>query len=292
VDEREALIQTIIDNPNDDTARLVFADWQEEHGQAAHAELIRAQLAGTPEGNARAAELLARPEFASVVELGNTFERGFVTNARGYEDVRDDPEVSDYLEKVPLDRVLFVNCCDYGGNTWLGEDEARQLAAHPVARRVRLVRFFEWSLSGTALRELARSPHLLNLRDVVFNASSTEEAALAELLLAPSVRGVERVLLTGDNDWSGFAEPLARVLADPRAAHLRLLSVTSDFTAGSLADTLLAAPDLPNLRLHLPRRAEWLTAAVRAALEARYGARLTFADHSDPYTFVPSNSDW
>ena len=39
-----ALFQTILDNPEDDTARLVYADWLEEHGGQERAELIRVQI--------------------------------------------------------------------------------------------------------------------------------------------------------------------------------------------------------------------------------------------------------
>jgi uncharacterized protein (TIGR02996 family) len=43
MNDREALMQAIIDNPDDDLPRLVFADWLEEQGQADRAELIRCQ---------------------------------------------------------------------------------------------------------------------------------------------------------------------------------------------------------------------------------------------------------
>ena|GEM_PF-2544883 len=294
MDEREALIQTILDNPADDAARLVYADWQQEHGNEAHAELIRAQLAGTPEGDARAAELLARPEFAALTEF-NTFERGFVTDANGFGGYDGFGTSDDYfvaerltLPDVPLDRVLFVNCADYGDSRWPNPDSAAQIAAHPVARRIRRLGFFECSLDAAVLRAFAQSPHLLNLRDVVFNDCEADAEALADLLLAPSVRGVERLLLCGENpDWSGLAGPLARVLADPRAARLRVLSVTADQTAPSLADALLAAPDLPHLRVYLWDRAAWLTPQLRAALTTKYGARLAFANYVDPYSFAP-----
>jgi uncharacterized protein (TIGR02996 family) len=43
VNEREAFLRAICDNPDDDTARLVFADWLQEHGDEARAEFIRLQ---------------------------------------------------------------------------------------------------------------------------------------------------------------------------------------------------------------------------------------------------------
>jgi uncharacterized protein (TIGR02996 family) len=41
----EAFLQAMGDNPEDDTTRLVYADWLEENGQAERAELIRVQCA-------------------------------------------------------------------------------------------------------------------------------------------------------------------------------------------------------------------------------------------------------
>jgi len=42
--EREALMRTIIENPDDDVARLVFADWLEENGESERAEFIRLDI--------------------------------------------------------------------------------------------------------------------------------------------------------------------------------------------------------------------------------------------------------
>ncbi|MCI0702082.1 MAG: TIGR02996 domain-containing protein, partial [Planctomycetia bacterium] len=55
MDDRQALMAAIIANPQEDTPRLVFADWLQEHGDKhdqARAEFIRLQikLAQLPEG--------------------------------------------------------------------------------------------------------------------------------------------------------------------------------------------------------------------------------------------------
>jgi uncharacterized protein (TIGR02996 family) len=44
VSERAAFISAILDNLADDTPRLVFADWLQEHGEEARAEFIRCQI--------------------------------------------------------------------------------------------------------------------------------------------------------------------------------------------------------------------------------------------------------
>lgn len=42
--ERDALMRAILANPDDDLPKIVYADWQEEHGDPLHAELIRLLL--------------------------------------------------------------------------------------------------------------------------------------------------------------------------------------------------------------------------------------------------------
>lgn len=44
MDERAALLKAICENPDDDTPRLVFADWLQENGEEARAEFIRLQV--------------------------------------------------------------------------------------------------------------------------------------------------------------------------------------------------------------------------------------------------------
>ena len=90
-----ALLRTIRDMPDEDTPRLVYADYLEEEGNAPRAEFIRVQcaLARLPEGDPqrhaledRQHELLAEHECAwlgippdATDELTEwTFERGFV----------------------------------------------------------------------------------------------------------------------------------------------------------------------------------------------------------------------
>jgi uncharacterized protein (TIGR02996 family) len=42
--QEEAFIQAILDAPADESLRLIFADWLEEHGHGRHAEFIRLQI--------------------------------------------------------------------------------------------------------------------------------------------------------------------------------------------------------------------------------------------------------
>jgi uncharacterized protein (TIGR02996 family) len=42
--EHTALLRTVVSDPRDNTARLVFADWFEENGEPKRAEFIRLQV--------------------------------------------------------------------------------------------------------------------------------------------------------------------------------------------------------------------------------------------------------
>ena len=39
----DAFLQAILETPDDDTPRLIYADWLDEHGDVARAEFIRLQ---------------------------------------------------------------------------------------------------------------------------------------------------------------------------------------------------------------------------------------------------------
>jgi uncharacterized protein (TIGR02996 family) len=89
---RDELLQAVIENPDDDAPRLVFADWLENHGEGERAEFIRVQIElaklpnednRRPELEQREREFLARNESEWVKPIRDwvvscTFHRGFI----------------------------------------------------------------------------------------------------------------------------------------------------------------------------------------------------------------------
>jgi len=89
---RDHLLQAIIENPDHDALRLVFADWLEDHGELERAEFIRVQIElaklpnvdnRRPELEQRETALLARNESEWVKPIRHwvaswTFHRGFI----------------------------------------------------------------------------------------------------------------------------------------------------------------------------------------------------------------------
>ena len=100
MNEREALLKAVCDNPDDDTPRLVFADWLQENGEETYADFVRLQVRhgemlrhaapDTEEFARRARELWLRhggkwwaelPQVAGI-EWHDAFFRGFPERAR------------------------------------------------------------------------------------------------------------------------------------------------------------------------------------------------------------------
>jgi uncharacterized protein (TIGR02996 family) len=146
-----ALLRTIRDTPDDDTARLVYADFVEEEGDAARGEFIRVQiaLACTQEGDPlrsvledREHELLAENEHRWIGADCNSdglvtwrFERGFISELSATPSFMLN-EGADVCAAHPV-RMWRVQCtqqdmhgdlCEAGKRTWFSRLEAINLA--------------------------------------------------------------------------------------------------------------------------------------------------------------------
>ena len=88
----ESFLGHIRDNPDDDTTRLVYADWLEEHGQQDHATLIRLQCNQETTYPINAYEMVRdittreRDRLRSLFPYTSfRFERGFAVEAKNYD---------------------------------------------------------------------------------------------------------------------------------------------------------------------------------------------------------------
>jgi uncharacterized protein (TIGR02996 family) len=87
VDERNAILAKIVEDPDEDTPRLVFADWLEEHGEPDWAMFIRNQIQS---GIGCTAGLAGYSDWKYPLEpplldysSGLIFRRGFIDEWRG-----------------------------------------------------------------------------------------------------------------------------------------------------------------------------------------------------------------
>jgi uncharacterized protein (TIGR02996 family) len=113
-DTNEALMQAILDDPDDDGVRLVYADWLEEHGHTERAAFIRVQceLARLPEDDSRRTSLEAKerellPAFAEKT-LVRHFEKFLDEPPKGWDDEEEVRRLCREHRAVP---ILF----DQGG---------------------------------------------------------------------------------------------------------------------------------------------------------------------------------
>ena len=122
--EEAALLGTVIDHPEDDAPRLVYADWCQEDGQEARAEFIRLQVrlaAMSPadherlEVEARTATLLRKHE----AEWCESFPK--------------------WAQSSAIHRRGFVEILNLTGNDFVGKARSMFRKAPVVAARLRQV---------------------------------------------------------------------------------------------------------------------------------------------------------
>jgi uncharacterized protein (TIGR02996 family) len=211
--DHENFLQAIVADPDDDTPRLIYADWLEEHGNP-HGRFIRVQCAlerfglGDPRRltfEDEAEDLLAAHEEEWTARLRGgadnwTFRRGFV------EDVAADGE------------TFLANA-----NAWF--------AAFPL-RRVCL------RLPTGLMPALARDRHLVQLESLAFRGHFLRDRELRELLASPYLNRLTALDLREQGIETGGVRALAE---SPLISGLQLLDLGNNRAVGDQAVRALAA---------------------------------------------------
>src|SRR5262249_27548442 len=122
-DMARAFLEDVLANPDDDTPRLVYADWCEDHGDEARAELIRVQIKRTrlPAWDSRQASLRLREQqlvkqnetkwFAEMPKINGVrwegFRRGFVgvAHIQGYPTLRK--KAAEVWAAAPIEAITM-----------------------------------------------------------------------------------------------------------------------------------------------------------------------------------------
>jgi uncharacterized protein (TIGR02996 family) len=153
---REAFVQAIRDAPDDDTLRLVFADWLEENGEAARAEFIRVQIA------------LARPS------LNDEFGQGPL---RDRENELMEALIPEWLSALGIDAAQCGGSRGFIEELSLGVGEFLRRGEHLLrAEPIRVLRVRPAQPEVASLRELLASPaiHQLSELDLSGHCQSLE----------------------------------------------------------------------------------------------------------------------
>jgi uncharacterized protein (TIGR02996 family) len=220
----DALLAAILAHPDEDTPRLVYADWLDENGQPDRAEFIRLQCANARRDDEAAEErafqleernrgkwLAGLPQFT---DAQWEFRRGF-------------PEILvvpgillleryEAFARVPWVRRLCVynmhssEVRDFVGQPWNPRWVELELQEHPMAGP-----FYSYDNDerGRAVVAVAGCAQARQLRRLQFSLFTLTHAAVRELAESPYLDQLQELRLEGDANAPGLA-PLRERFGD------------------------------------------------------------------------------
>jgi uncharacterized protein (TIGR02996 family) len=255
--DRDALLTAILADPDEDTPRLVYADWLQEHGEAERAEFIRLQceLARLPPQSERATQLALRASalrdelFARLEQLPFAdlrFARGFVAHvASGCLNFLD--HAAALGDDAPAYGLALA--LDERDNETVGDDyDAEAETLGRVGNRPELARCVALDLPCLGIgnaANLLRSPHLTALRRL--NFPDNEAGPVVELVASPTYANL-RWANFHNSDSASDCPSIEPFAVCPHLANLEYL----DFGECEQGDpdllALATTPHLPRLR--------------------------------------------
>lgn len=257
-----ALLDAVKDHPDDDTPRLVLADWLDEQDNpldAERAKFIREDVTGirtdgyssAPTVRERTAyvrearEDLLRRCLGPAMDLAHhvRFERGlpvlFVSGPRLLK-----PDAPKLLASEPFAFVQFVHIDDAGGPRMeamaalpefrfvpgislhpfssFGADSAARFFASPNLTGLRQIEFRSVKPGVVGLEALASNPALARLRKLNLAHNKLVDKAVAALALSPHLTNLTHLSLADNNIGDKGAEVLAGSIAFPKLLELDL----------------------------------------------------------------------
>jgi uncharacterized protein (TIGR02996 family) len=281
-DVGEALLQAILAEPEDEAARLVYADWLDENGgpaEQARAEFIRVQceLARLPEGDPRGKELRAREKALWTAnrdpwqqDIPEELRRKNVQFRRGFlEEVHLPPKVwarhgEGLFGRHPIHRVRLERT--------LNRKDAAAVAVNPYLARVRVLALVrcEFREPLQTLRILFATPFLSGLRRLEVRKSYFGSRELGVLAEGPLLGRLRELILEGNTLSPKAGQALGET---DKVANLTELSLANNLLGDAGARALAASPHLGALR-HLDLRGVRLGEGAKAALRERFGERV------------------
>lgn len=249
--DREALLRAVCENPDDDTPRLVFADWCEEHGERERAEFIRIQceLARGSVSDSRAADLRAREsqlldEFATLwaeplrgLIHQFVFKRGFVERVEMSLEAPAE-QIVRVFEVAPIRRVRDQNqFCDFSG----------VVDALPRMRQLTGLEFWWlYAFDDELLGRILTSEHLANLRTLILHHDRNGNLADDEVLIAglqsPYRSNMVELAINVDDQWRGPSDRVIRAIAESRyLGRVTKLDLSNTRMTDETIDALAAA---------------------------------------------------
>jgi uncharacterized protein (TIGR02996 family) len=263
----QSFLQAILDAPEDDNVRLIFADWLEEHGQPERAEFIRVRCALARMDDLdprydtlriRAKELFEQhgegwkkevPKLEKGffhVNVHSQFVRGFVEQVTLRHWKSFNTQAKTIFASAPVRHVHIVT---------LKPRTIRSLARSPLLAQIRSLAIHDYSnysFGDDGVRVLAGSPHAARLAELHLDGArhrpltADSARALASATFRASLTGLE---VRGSNLGDQGAAALAEASGWEKLTSLKL-GESGIGPAGAAA--LARSPSFPHLaRLEL-----------------------------------------
>lgn len=186
MNDHDALLRAIGEQPEEDTPRLVYADWLEENGEPERADFVRNQVElGHTDLNDPARLPLVRKNVRYLtdfvphwkaqlpritgIEWGD-FNRGLIEEVQAVNEV---PVIHHAAEIFAVPGVHILRVRRLGGGN--------SLAAVPELNRLRALRLVAARTSASVLRHLFASPHLGKLTVLDLHGNWADDAVAAEI---------------------------------------------------------------------------------------------------------------
>jgi carbon storage regulator CsrA len=246
--EERAFLDAVLQTPDDEGIRLIFADWLEEHDDP-FGEFIRTQcaLAALPGDDERRPALEQREQVLWAEHAGTW--RKYL------------PLV---LRSAPFERG-FVETVHLSIGEFLGNAEGI-FATAPV-RRLRCVRPASPFLPNNEVASLAASPYLARLAEIDLSSQALTDAVATLLANSPHAAGLRSLVLRNNQIGDAGAAALA---GSPHLGGLSVLDLGANRVGPAGAEALAGSPHLVRLhRLRLSGNPLGKTGA--AALRTRFG---------------------
>lgn len=276
-----ALLAAVRDEPDDDTPRLVLADWLEEHGDrfdGERARFIRADIARTrgssaepfPDQVRRDEDDLHRRWLEPLADFssGWDFVRGLpeltVAGPRFLK-----PDVPALLAGEAFAFVQFVRLTDAGGPRMVA------MSALPEFRHVPGLSVDPLNALGTHYAvQFFDSPNLTGLRQIEFRGIDPGAAGMEALAKNPALSGLRKLSLHHNKIVD---KGVAALAASPHLTNLQSLRLSDNNIGDKGAESLAASAVLANLRELVLDENPRLTERGEKLLRDQFGDRVKLA---------------